>query len=107
MQDEDDTLISPLWDRTAMPIPDNKPTLVMIPLWLLQITGTCVTPSFLRTKTSSVIKFRKSQIRYDPLSVLVVQNTGYTQEKLTSANIKIQKMTERLESNKILEGTDD
>ena len=74
-------LITPLSERTEMCILGNKKTVVMTPLWFLEMTSICVTLSLLVIHISAVIKCSKSATRTYPLSSLVLQNTGSTQEK--------------------------
>ena len=71
----------------ARPIPGNTITLIIIPVCLLQMTSTCVTPSFLRKLFWKI---------WDLLN-----------KTETDTNITIHKMTERIESNKVLEIKDD
>ena len=70
--------------------------------------STCVTPSFIGIQTSTEITSRKAHTLSYPLSSFVVQNTGSTQETHKPPQIlPFTKMTERIEYNTILEGTDD
>ena len=59
----------------------GKTNVVMNPVWLLYMTDTCVTPSFLLIHISSIIRSHKAHTWPYLLSILLVKNTRSTQEK--------------------------
>ena len=64
-----------------MPILGYTKNVVMTPVWLFYMMSTYVTLSLLVIHISAALTSQKVDIESYPVSTLVVQNTGYNQEK--------------------------
>ena len=80
----------------------------MVPVRLFQMTVTWLSLSYLGIQVSAAITLLKSLIWSYTLSLLLVQNIRSTQVKWKpTENINMHKITERIQSNTILDITDD
>ena len=70
-----------LSDRTEIHILSKTTAVVMVPLNSFHITVTCIKLSSLIIQISEATTLLRSDIQSYPISIIMVQNTGYNQEK--------------------------